>query len=174
MRIDLRRITQGTAAEIEVDAFPGENFNGRVARLAPILDPATRTAQVEIEIPNPGFRLKPGMYARVRFTVEKHDNALVVPTLAVVDLQGKLGVWVPGEGDSPSFQPVTIGIEQQDFTEITSGVTEGQRIISTGAAALRDGDRIVLPGQRAGGGGATRRTRRRAVAVAGAAGKAAE
>jgi multidrug efflux pump subunit AcrA (membrane-fusion protein) len=108
---------------------------------------------VEIEIPNPGFRLKPGMYARVRFTVEKHDNALVVPTMSVVDIEGKLGVWVPGEGDTPSFQPVTVGIEQQDFTELTSGVSEGQKIISTGAAALRSGDRIVLPGQRAGGGG---------------------
>ena len=97
---DLRRIHQGTAVEVEVDAYPGENFNGRVARLAPILDPATRTAQVEIEIPNPGYRLKPGMYARARFTVEKHDNALVVPTPAVVDLQGKMGVWLPGEGDT--------------------------------------------------------------------------
>jgi RND family efflux transporter MFP subunit len=143
---DLRRITLGTVAEVEVDAYPGETFNGRVARLAPILDPATRTAQVEIEIANPGFRLKPGMYARVRFTVERHEKALVVPTAAVVDLQGKIGLWIPGEGDSPSFQPVTLGIEQQDFTEIAVGVTEGQQIISTGAAALRPGDRIVLAG----------------------------
>jgi RND family efflux transporter MFP subunit len=148
---DLRRITQGTSVEVEVDAFPGENFNGRVARLAPILDPATRTAQVEIEIPNPTYRLKPGMYARARFTVEKHDKALVVPTAAVVDLQGKMGVWVPGEGDTAVFTPVTLGIEQQEFTELTSGVSEGQRIITTGAAALRPGDRIAMPGQRGGG-----------------------
>ena len=135
-----------------MDAYPGENFLGRVARLAPILDPATRTAQVEIEIPNSTYRLKPGMYARARFTVEKHDNALVVPTLAVVDLQGKIGVWLPAdEGDNPAFAPVTTGIEQQDFTELTSGVKEGQRIITTGAAALRPGDRIVLAGQRGGG-----------------------
>ena len=151
---DLRRIHQGTAVEVEVDAYPGENFMGRVARLAPILDPATRTAQVEIEIPNSTYRLKPGMYARAKFTVEKHDNTLVVPTAAVVDVQGKLGVWVPAdEGDNPVFTPVTTGIEQQDFTEITSGVKEGQRIITTGAGALRPGDRIVLAGQRGGGGG---------------------
>ena len=146
---DLRRIHQGTAVEVEVDAYPGEKFEGRVARLAPILDPATRTAQVEIEIPNSSFRLKPGMYARARFTVEKHDNALVVPTAAVVDLQGKIGVWLPAdEGDTPVFNPVTTGIEQQEFTELTSGVKEGQRIITTGAAALRPGDRIVMAGQR--------------------------
>ena len=148
---DLRRIHQGTAVEVEVDAYPGEKFMGRVARLAPILDPATRTAQVEIEIPNSTFRLKPGMYARARFTVEKHDNTLVVPTVAVVDLQGKIGVWqTADEGDSPLFIPVTTGIEQQDFTEITSGLKEGQRIITTGAGALRPGDRIVLAGQRGG------------------------
>ena len=147
---DLRRITQGTAGSVEVDAYPGETFYGRVARLAPILDPATRTAQVEIEIPNPGYRLKPGMYARVRFTVEKHDQALVVPTPSVVDLQGKLGVWVP-EGDKPVFTPVTTGIEQQEFTEITTGVKEGQQIIAAGTAALRPGDRITLAGQRGGG-----------------------
>jgi RND family efflux transporter MFP subunit len=153
---DLRRIHQGTAVEVEVDAYPGEVFTGRVARLAPILDPATRTAQVEIEIPNSTYRLKPGMYARARFTVEKHDGALVVPTLAVVDLQGKIGVWLPAdEGDNPVFNPVTVGIEQQEFTELTSGVKEGQRIITTGAAALRPGDRIVMAGQRGGraGGG---------------------
>ena len=101
---DLRRIQQGTAVEVEVDAYPGENFNGRVARVAPILDPATRTAQVEIEIPNATYRLKPGMYARARFTVEQHDNALVVPTPSVVDLQGKIGVWMPGEGDTRGIQ----------------------------------------------------------------------
>jgi RND family efflux transporter MFP subunit len=151
---DLRRITLGTAGEVEVDAYPGEKFEGRVARLAPILDPATRTAQVEIEISNQGFRLKPGMYARVRFTVERHDNTTVVPTGAVVDLQGKIGVWLPpDEGDNAVFQPVVLGIEQQDFTEITSGVKEGQQIISTGAAALRPGDRIVLAGQRGGSSG---------------------
>ena len=154
---DLRRIHQGTPVEVEVDAYPGEKFEGRVARLAPILDPATRTAQVEIEIPNSTYRLKPGMYARARFTVEKHDNTLVVPTMAVVDLQGKIGVWqTADEGDTPVFMPVTTGIEQQDFTEITSGLKEGQRIITTGAGALRPGDRIVLAGQRGGRTGGNR------------------
>jgi RND family efflux transporter MFP subunit len=149
---DLRRINQGTAVEIEVDAYPGETFKGTVARVAPILDPATRTAQVEIEIPNSAYRLKPGMYARARFTVEEHRNALVVPTASVVDQQGKLGVWVP-EGDQPKFTAVVVGIEQQDQTEILSGLSEGQRVIASGAAALRPGDRIVLAGQRAGGAG---------------------
>jgi multidrug efflux pump subunit AcrA (membrane-fusion protein) len=95
------------------------------------------------------------MYARARFTVERRENALVVPTASVVDLQGKIGVWMPGEGDTATFAPITIGIEQQEFTEVTNGLREGERVISTGAAALRPGDRIVMAGQRGGGGGRT-------------------
>jgi RND family efflux transporter MFP subunit len=149
---DLRRISPGTVVEIEVDAYPGELFNGRVARVAPILDPATRTAQVEIEIPNQTFRLKPGMYARAKFTVEKREKTLVVPTLAVVDVSGKIGVFVAGGANSETatFHQVTTGIEHQDFTEVVTGLQEGQKIISTGAAALREGDRIVLAGARGG------------------------
>jgi len=138
---DLRRISAGTSADVEVDAYPGEIFHGRVARVAPILDPASRTAQVEIEIPNSTYRLKPGMYARAKFTVEKHEHVLVVPTLAVVDVQGKIGVFLQN-GDTANFHPVTIGIEHQDVTEIVSGLDEGQKIISTGAAARYSGAAI--------------------------------
>ena len=155
---DLRRLSNGTAAEVEVDAFPGETFHGRVARIAPILDPATRTAQVEIEIPNPSYRLKPGMYARVRFTVERHENTLIVPTLSVVDVSGKIGVFLAAD-DKATFHPVTIGIEHQDVTEITGGLDEGQKIISTGAAALREGDKIMLAGRAGGSGGRSGRGR---------------
>ena len=149
---DLRRISPGVAVEIEVDAYPGEVFTGRVARVAPILDPATRTAQVEIEVPNGNFRLKPGMYARAKFTVEKHEKTLLVPTVAVADVSGKLGVFIPN-GETANFHPVTTGIQHQDFTEIVTGLQEGQRIISTGASSLREGDRIALAGARAGGRG---------------------
>ena len=57
---DLRLVNVGDPARVEVDAFPGETFNGRIARVAPVLDPATRTAEIEIEVPNADFRLKPG------------------------------------------------------------------------------------------------------------------
>ncbi len=76
---DFKRIAVGGQAAVEVDAFPGEQFAGRVSRVAPVFDPATRTATMEIQIPNPGFRLKPGMYARVRLTADRKPNALTVP-----------------------------------------------------------------------------------------------
>jgi HlyD family secretion protein len=141
---DLRRIAAGQQAEVDVDAYPGEQFAGRVARVAPVLDPATRTAQIEVDIPNPDGRLKPGMYARVRFTVEERENALVVPANAVVTIDGRLGVFMPGEGETAEFRPITTGLQDQTFMEVSAGLQEGDSIVTTGAAALRAGDRISI------------------------------
>ena len=131
--------------------IPGEIFNGRVARLAPILDPATRTAQVEIEIPNSTYRLKPGhVCARTIHGGEARQRARGAHARGCRRSGKTRRVAAGRRRRQPVFNPVTIGIEQQDFTEVTSGVKEGQRIITTGAAALRPGDRIVLAGQRGG------------------------
>jgi RND family efflux transporter MFP subunit len=161
---DSKRVAVGTNAAVEVDAFPGEKFAGRVSRIAPVFDPATRTAEMEIEVPNNGFRLKPGMYSRVQLTLESKSDALTVPRNAVVELDGKPGVFVAapaaagargqgqGQGQRQSqgapalmakFLPVNIGIRDGERIEITSGIEDGARVITTGAGALKDGDRIV-------------------------------
>jgi RND family efflux transporter MFP subunit len=172
---DLRRVSTGAIGVVEVDAFPGETFQGRVARIAPVLDPATRTAEIEIEVPNAKYRLKPGMYARVRLTVANRENTLVVPRNALMDIEGRRGVFVPmaaesarasspppaagagGPGGGASqrvrFVQLETGIEDPDYIEVTRGLTEGQQVVTTGAAALRDGDAILLarqPGGRTG------------------------
>ncbi len=149
---DFKRVNAGVTAMIEVDAFPGEQFTGTVSRLAPVFDAATRTASMEIEVPNPGYRLKPGMFARVRLTVEVRSDALTVPRNAVVDSEGQRGVFLV-DGQSAKFQPVTTGLQDNERIEILFGLTEGTQVITTGALALRTGDRILpmnMPGQRGG------------------------
>jgi RND family efflux transporter MFP subunit len=166
---DVRRVTVGTHADIDVDAYPGETFTGRVSRVAPVFDPATRTAEMEIEVPNPGFRLKPGMYARVQLTVAVRPDAITVPSNAVVRLDGKAGVFVAdargggpsgGGGAAPAgttgkatssddkslsakFVAIETGINDGKNVEIVKGVRDGARVITTGAGALKDGDRVV-------------------------------
>jgi hypothetical protein len=149
---DLRQIGDGDSAMVEVDAFPGERFGGRIARVSPVLDPATRTASVEIEIPNGDYRLKPGMYARVGIVTDAHPNAVVVPTNALVDVNGTRGVYLAVD-NLAAFRPVKTGIEGPLRTEVLDGVAEGDRIVTTGAAGLRDGDPIVLAGGPRGNGG---------------------
>lgn len=167
---DVKRLNVGMGAQVEVDAFPGEKFTGKVARIAPVFDPQTRTAEMEIEVPNPGFRLKPGMYARVDLTIDSRENAMTVPSNAVVDVEGKTGVFVAGSAPQPAsnppaaegtggqpltarFQPVETGIRDGQQVEIRAGLAENARVITTGATALRDGDRIVNAntGNRSGG-----------------------
>ena len=159
---DAKRIHVGATAALEVDAYPGERFAGRISRIAPVFDPATRTAEMEIEVPNPSARLKPGMYARVNLTVGTRENALVVPRNALVDLEGKRGVFLPQQNRA-KFQVVETGLQDENKVEITNGLEDGARVITTGAVALRDGDPIQLPtpsrqsGTPTGTGGRTRR-----------------
>jgi membrane fusion protein, multidrug efflux system len=149
---DLKQIGVGDMARVEVDAFPGESFMGRIARLSPVLDPSTRTAPIEVEIANDQYRLKPGMYARVGIVTDSHPNALVVPTKAVVDASGTRGVYL-SVNNVAQFHPVKIGIEGNERTEILDGVSEGDRVVTTGAAGLRNGDPIILAGGGEGGRG---------------------
>jgi RND family efflux transporter MFP subunit len=143
---DLRRIQVGAVAEVEVDAFPGETFHGRVARVAPVLDPATRTAQMEVEVPNRDFRLKPGMYSRVRLTVANKAQVLTVPVNAVVTVDGKRGVFQikDGQVQEAAFVPIQTGLEDGTRIEVLSGLSDGARVVTTGAAALRDGDAVTI------------------------------
>ncbi len=153
---DLSRVGTGMLADVNVDAYPDEVFKGRVARVAPVLDPATRTAQMEVEIQNADFRLKPGMYARVTFTVREHASAVIVPRNAVVDVEGKRGVFV-ADNKVARFRAIETGIMEVERAEVLSGVTEGETVVTTGAGAVRDGDPIQLVGEgsRPGGPGGT-------------------
>ena len=151
---DLRMVTAGDVGIVEVDAYPGEKFNGRIARVAPVLDPATRTASIEIEIPNGDARLKPGMYARISLTVEERKNTLVAPKNAVIDFENKRGVWMPSEDRRAHFVPVTLGIEGPEEIEILAGLKEGDRFVTTGAAAVRNNDQLIIAGDPGGAGGA--------------------
>ena len=156
---DLKQLQAGNSTEAQVDAFPGETFKGRIARVSPVLDPTTRTAPIEIEIPNGDFRLRPGMYARVGINTGLRKDALVVPSNALVDLGGRRGVFVP-RNETAIFRIVQLGLEQTAVAEVLGGLQENEQVITTGSAALRDGDRIVLPQQtetagRRGRGGST-------------------
>jgi len=150
---DLRLVDTGDTGDVEVDAYPGEKFRGRIARVAPVLDPATRTASMEVEIQNSDNRLKPGMYARVSLVVEERKGALVAPKNAVIDFESKRGVWMPNEEKRAHFVPVELGIEDAERVEIKAGLKEGDRIVTTGATAVRNNDVLLIAGEAAPAGG---------------------
>jgi RND family efflux transporter MFP subunit len=144
---DMRLVNVGDRAVVEVDAYPGEKFNGKVARVSPVLDPSTRTAPMEVEVPNADNKLKPGMYARINLTIEDRKDILVAPKNAIVDFDSRRGVWMPTAENRAKFVEVELGIEDADHIEIKSGVKEGDRIVTTGATAVKNNDQLLIAGQ---------------------------
>jgi Cu(I)/Ag(I) efflux system membrane fusion protein len=125
-------VRPGNAVEARAPALPGTVFKGRVSTLLPEVNPATRTLKARVELANPGNRLVPGMFATVNFTPTMRQEALVVPTEAVIHT-GKRSVVIVAQDDG-RFAPVDVetGIEADGRTEIRKGLEAGQKIVLSG------------------------------------------
>lgn len=136
---DYTKVKKGDKVTVTADAFPGKTFTGSVVRLYPVMDPATHTFNVEVQIRNENRELRPGMYARV--TVNFGDNnSIVLPDAAVVKQQGsgQRFVYIL-EGDKVQLKEITLGRHFDDKYEILSGVEDGQKVVVKGQTALKSG-----------------------------------
>ncbi len=143
--VDYRRLREGQLAEVTVDTYPGQVFVGRIERLAPVLDPQTRTAVVYVAVNNPKGALKPGMHARVRVVLDRREQACVVPLAAVVDSPRGPTVFVVAENGSTVKQVVVrLGVVDGQVVEILSGIASDDRIVTLGSHLVRDGQDVQL------------------------------
>lgn len=134
---DLAYVHVGDAVTVENDAYPGD-VSGKIAYLAPALDPTTRTLQARIESPNPGERLKKEMYVNVLVNAGAIPNALSVPNAAILrDAQNMPYVYVPAGNDQFARRSVTIGDSKYGNTLIASGLKPGDRLVADGALFLQ-------------------------------------
>ena len=133
---DLGRVVVGSGASVTSDAYPGRVFRGRVSYVDPRVDPATRTAQVRIELANPGQALKIGMYVNVAFaTIGGTENTVpVVPVAAVQNINNQQTVFV-ATSDPNVFvlRPVRLGPESNGFYPVLEGLAVGDRIVTEGS-----------------------------------------
>lgn len=135
---DAAMMAEGDAATVELAAFPGRPLIGRVEYVYPTLQQQARTLKARIAIPNPGGRIKPGMYATVRLSAPLR-SALTVPVSAVVNTGERRIVFVDmGEGRIVP-QDVEIGRIAGDLAEVLSGLEPGQRVV-TSAQFLLDSE----------------------------------
>jgi len=139
------QVAIGQAAGIEVDAFPDRTFEGHVSRLAPMLDEASRVAQMEVEVVNDSLLLKPGMFCKVTLVLAEKDSAQVVPTQALVTRDGSTGIFMISEGEAKArFIVVEPGIITPATTEILTPEIQGL-VVSLGQHLLEDGSVVILP-----------------------------
>lgn len=138
---ELHRLDVGQRTLVLVDALPDGRFEGVVKRISPTVDPATGTFKVTIEVTDNSGRLKPGLFGRVLVTYDTHENTLLVPKSAVVREDDEAAVFIIR--DSMAFrQQVVMGYENGQFIEILSGLRQGDQIVTTGHAGLRDSSRV--------------------------------
>ena len=148
---EIPEVKLGQQASISLAYFPGKKFNGKVTYIYPTLDPKTRTVKVRFEFPNPGWKLKPGMFANVELTIPL-GKRLVVPNTAVLDSGREQRVFIAqGEG---MFEPrkATVGIRTQQWYEILEGVKEGETVVASAnflldsESNLKSASGMMMPG----------------------------
>lgn len=141
---DLSKVKIGMPVEVSFDALPGEEFNAKIVRIYPNVDPTTRTFQAEIQIPNPNTQIFPGMFARVSMN-QGTENHVVVPDRAVVKQTGSGNryVYVYNNG-AVSYNKVDIGRQVGNSYEIISGVNDGDTVVVAGQIRLADGVKVQL------------------------------
>jgi len=134
---DLVYIKLGQEATVTLSYLPDREFRGRVTYIYPNLDEKTRTARVRMEFHNPGYFLKPGMFATVQVTSELEPSALLIPNMAILRSGKKNTVFVALEGGKFAPRTVTLGPPaENNMYQVLSGLREGERIVTSGQFLL--------------------------------------
>lgn len=137
-------IERGQPADVLVDAFRGRRFSGTVVRVAPMMQEASRMAEMEVEVDNRSYMLKPGMFARIEVTTAEKDSTQLVPSSAVVERGGETVMFVISDGEAVArYVRVTTGIVTPDLTEIIEPLIRG-RVVILGQHLLDDGSPVML------------------------------
>lgn len=129
--------------KLTVEGLPGKTFEGRVTRFSYALDEASKTMLAEIELPNPKLELRPGMYATVKIGIERKEDALLLPTDALITEKSGASVFVVSENKAKKTR-VQPGFNDGVNVEIVKGVNPDQQVIVPGKQMPNDGQPVAV------------------------------
>jgi RND family efflux transporter MFP subunit len=138
----LGRVNVGQRAEVSSDAYAGRTFQGEIIAIAPAVDTATNTALARIRLANTDRLLKVGMFAQARIGVSERKGVLTVPPSAVSKGEEEAAVYVVSGGIATRTK-VTLGLETAGAVEITSGLSEGQKVLTSAIHGLGERARLA-------------------------------
>ena len=139
----LGKLQRGSGVSVSTTAFPGYALTGKIDVIDPVLDEATRSAQVIARVPNPGNRFRPGMSANVSAVLSERMNALTIPSEAVFAEGTQTFVYVVAPDSSVARTAVKLGTRLADVVEVTEGLKEGDRIVRAGHQKLFDKAKVI-------------------------------
>jgi membrane fusion protein (multidrug efflux system) len=137
-----RFITLGKEVLIKMDAYPDEVFTGKITTVNPKIDLNSRTFKIKIAIPNPGFRLESGMFARIRIIERESKNALLIPQRVIINAETVKKVFAVENGRAVK-KTITTGIINHPLIEVTEGLKEGDIVVTEGFYALKEGIKVT-------------------------------
>lgn len=140
---ELRTLRPGLPVTMFVDAIPGTRFEGTVARVSPVVESANGTFRVTAEFKDETNQLKPGMFGRLSIVFAERGDALGIPRAALMDEDGRTAVFQV-KNDAVARQDVKIGYVSGDRVEIVEGLTDGDKVITVGRAAVREGTKVQV------------------------------
>ena len=139
------KVKKGDSVEITADAVPGKEFYGKVGKIYPTIDPATRTFTAEVVVDNNYNTLRPGMFARVTVDFGSNHN-VVIPDVAVVKQQGsgERFVYVLNADGTVTYQEIVLGRRMGTEYEVLEGLSDGAKIVTGGMIRLKDGIKVTV------------------------------
>lgn len=143
---EIATMRAGAPVSMLVDALPGVAFDGHIDRISPVVDAGSGTFRVICAF-TPDARLRPGMFGRIGVVFDQREDVLTVPRIALLEGEGETAVYRVQDGKAVRT-PVDVGYLSGEVAEIRAGLSEGDRVVTTGKVALRDGaavDVIGLP-----------------------------
>ena len=142
---DYSKVKKGDSVSITADAIPGKTFYGKVNRIYPTVDPATRTFTVEVKVDNAYKTLRPGMFVRATINFGVNNN-VVIPDVAVVKQQGsgERFVYVLNEDNTVTYQKVVLGRRMGAEYEVLEGISNGAKVVTGGQIRLKDGIKVTV------------------------------
>lgn len=135
----LSQVRTGQNLTMTVATFPKESFKGQVYFIAPLVDPATRTAMVKAVVPNADGRLKPGMFVNFELTLQVRERGIVIPESALILNGERTMVMVVDTNQTAQPRPVRVGMRLPGAVEITQGLKDGEMVITEGIQKSRPG-----------------------------------
>ena len=140
---EYRHIAIGQPVGIDIDALQGLRIIASVTRVSPIVDPQTGTFKITIEISDDQRRIKPGMFGRISIVYDQHVNVLQIPRSAIIEEDGATTVFVV-EDDKAIRKAVQTAYSDRGMIEITSGLSDNDRVIITGQIGLKDDALVTI------------------------------
>ncbi len=143
-------IRPGLGALVNLEALPGETFPAEIDEVNPVLDPASRTLRIRLRFVNrtgsgaTDTRIKAGMFATISLVTRTRANVPVIPRTSVINTYGSWIAFIIDENNIARRRALELGIENERFFEVISGISLGERIVTAGQNFLTDGDPVRI------------------------------